>query len=66
VGLDRERIREAIATGTFDTINGPVRFKAATNIGTPNGYLQIQKGVAQIVWPDQIKTSDFEPKGPWK
>jgi branched-chain amino acid transport system substrate-binding protein len=66
VGLDREKIREAIATGTFDTINGPVRFQGATNVGTPNGYLQIQKGVAQIVWPDQIKTSDFEPKGPWK
>jgi branched-chain amino acid transport system substrate-binding protein len=66
VGLDREKIREAIATGTFDTINGPVRFKGATNVGTPNGYLQIQKGIAQIVWPDQIKTSDFEPKGPWK
>ncbi len=66
VGLNHEKIREAIATGTFDTINGPVRFKGATNVGTPNGYLQIQKGVPQIIWPDQIKTADFQPKGPWK
>jgi branched-chain amino acid transport system substrate-binding protein len=66
VGLDRAKLREAIATGTFDTINGPVRFDGPTNVGTPNGYVQIQKGVAQLVWPDQVKTSDFAPKGPWK
>jgi branched-chain amino acid transport system substrate-binding protein len=65
-GLDHEKIREVIATSTFDTINGPVRFEGATNVGTPNGYVQIQKGIAQIIWPDQIKTADFEPKGPWK
>jgi branched-chain amino acid transport system substrate-binding protein len=66
VGLDRAKLREAIATGTFDTINGPVRFDGPTNVGTPNGYVQIQKGVAQLVWPDQVKTADFAPKGPWK
>ena len=41
-------------------------FQRRRNVGTPNGYLQIQKGIAQIVWPDQMKTSNFEPKGPWK
>lgn len=65
-GLDHEKIRNVIATSTFDTINGPVRFEGATNVGTPNGYVQIQKGIAQIIWPEQIKTANFEPKGPWK
>jgi branched-chain amino acid transport system substrate-binding protein len=65
-GLDREKIRDAIATGTFDTINGPVRFNGPTNVGTPDAFLQIQKGIAQIIWPDQVKTADFQPKGPWK
>jgi branched-chain amino acid transport system substrate-binding protein len=66
VGLDRAKLRETIAGSTFDTINGPVRFNGARNVGTPNSYLQIQKGIAQIIWPSQVKTSNFEPKGPWK
>lgn len=66
VGLNHEKMREAIAANTFDTINGPVRFEGSTNVGVPNGYVQIQKGTAQVVWPDRIKTSDFEPKAAWK
>ncbi len=66
VGLDHEKLRQTIATGTFDTINGPVRFNGSRNVGTPNSYLQIQKGIAQIIWPPQVKTSDFQPKGAWK
>jgi branched-chain amino acid transport system substrate-binding protein len=66
VGLDRAKLRETIAGSTFDTINGPVRFNGARNVGTPNSYLQIQKGIAQIIWPSQVKTSNFEPKGAWK
>lgn len=66
VGLDHAKLRETIAGSTFDTINGPVRFNGARNVGTPNSYLQIQKGIAQIIWPSQVKTSNFEPKAPWK
>ncbi len=66
VGLNREKLRETIATGTFETINGTVKFNGVTNVATPSGVIQMQKGVAQIIWPPEIATSKFEPKAPWK
>jgi branched-chain amino acid transport system substrate-binding protein len=66
VGLDHEKLRKEIATGTFETINGPVKFKGVTNVGTPNAFVQMQKGIAQIIWPPQVATSKFEPKPAWK
>jgi branched-chain amino acid transport system substrate-binding protein len=66
VGLDHEKLHGEIATGTFDTINGPVKFKGIMNITTPNGYIQIQNERAQIIWPSSIATAKFVPKGPWK
>jgi branched-chain amino acid transport system substrate-binding protein len=64
-GLDKAKIREAISTETFDTINGPVKFKGVENILTPTMFLQFQKGEAQIVWPDSEATAHFEPKPAW-
>jgi branched-chain amino acid transport system substrate-binding protein len=64
-GLDRAKIRKAISTETFDTINGPVKFKGVENIITPTMFLQFQKGEAQIVWPESEATAKFEPKPPW-
>jgi branched-chain amino acid transport system substrate-binding protein len=64
-GLDKAKIREAISTQTFDTINGPIKFKGVENIVTPTMYLQIQKGEAQIVWPPSEATAPFEPKLAW-
>jgi branched-chain amino acid transport system substrate-binding protein len=64
-GLDHEKLRETIATQTFDTINGPVRFEGVVNVSTPTGFLQIQDGEAQIIWPPEVATSKFKPKGPW-
>ncbi len=64
-GLDKAKIREAISTQTFDTINGPVKFKGVENVITPTMFLQFQKGQAQIVWPDSEATAKFEPKPAW-
>jgi len=64
-GLDKAKIREAISTQTFDTINGPVKFKGVENITTPTMFLQFQKGEAQIVWPNSEATAPFEPKPAW-
>jgi branched-chain amino acid transport system substrate-binding protein len=65
VGLDRAKIRKAISTETFDTINGPVKFKGVENIITPTMFLQFQKSEAQIVWPASDATAQFEPKPAW-
>jgi branched-chain amino acid transport system substrate-binding protein len=64
-GLEKAKIREAISTQTFDTINGPVKFKGVENITTPTMFLQFQKGEAQIVWPPSEATASFEPKAGW-
>lgn len=64
-GLDHEALREAIATGTFDTINGEVKFDGVQNDVTPTGFVQIQDGKIELVWPESIKTSDYQPKQGW-
>jgi branched-chain amino acid transport system substrate-binding protein len=61
VGLDHEKIRETIASTTFDTINGPVKFDGVRNVTTPAGLLQYQNGEMEIVWPKEIATSSFKP-----
>ncbi|WP_428929475.1 amino acid ABC transporter substrate-binding protein [Marinibacterium sp. SX1] len=65
-GIDHEALREAISTGTFDTINGEVRFDGVQNVVTPTGFVQIQDGKIELVWPEAIKTSDYQPKTGWE
>jgi branched-chain amino acid transport system substrate-binding protein len=64
-GLDKEKLRDTIASGTFETINGPVKFEGVQNAITPTAFLQIQKGKLELVWPKSIATSQFEPKKEW-
>jgi branched-chain amino acid transport system substrate-binding protein len=64
-GLDKDKIREVISTDTFDTINGPIKFKGVENVSLPVGFVQRQDGKMQIIWPASIATHSFEPKGPW-
>jgi branched-chain amino acid transport system substrate-binding protein len=64
-GLDREKIRAAIAGDTFDTINGPVKFDGVQNVTTPTSFLQFQGGDAQLVWPPEVATAKFMPKPAW-
>ena len=64
-GLDKEKLRQAISTMTFDTINGPVKFQGVQNMTTPTAFLQVQGSDLQIVWPKSIATSDFKAKTGW-
>ena len=64
-GLDKAKLREAISTQTFDTINGPVKFTGVENLSTPTMFLQFQNGEAQIVWPPSEATAQFQPKPGW-
>jgi branched-chain amino acid transport system substrate-binding protein len=64
-GLDLNKLRQAISTSTFDTINGPVRFNGVENAITPVAFMQIQDGKIQIVWPHSIATAPFKPKTGW-
>jgi branched-chain amino acid transport system substrate-binding protein len=64
-GLDKEKIRAAITGGTFETINGPVRFDGVQNAVTPTAFVQYQNGKLQIVWPSSIATSTYTAKKGW-
>jgi branched-chain amino acid transport system substrate-binding protein len=64
-GLDKDKLRQAIATGTFDTIDGPVKFDGVQNAVTPTMLLQFQKGEAQIIWPPDQATAPFAAKARW-
>ena len=64
-GLDKEKIRATIASDTFETINGKVKFEGVQNVITPTAFVQYQKGRLQIVWPSSIATGKFEPKKGW-
>ena len=64
-GLDKEKLRQAISSTTFDTINGPVRFDGVQNAVTPTMFLQLQAGEIQIVWPPSEATAAYTPKAAW-
>ena len=61
-GLDKEKLRDTIASGTFDTINGLVRFEGVENVITPTGFLQIQGSDMHLIWPKEVATSSFQSR----
>ncbi|MGJ7614032.1 amino acid ABC transporter substrate-binding protein [Variovorax sp. GB4R4] len=65
-GLDKDKLRTALSTGTFDTIDGPVAFDGVQNRLTPTMFLQFQQGSGQIVYPAAQQTAPFAPKTGWQ
>ena len=65
-GLDREKLRDAIAGGSFDTIMGLVEYENNNNATTPAGLLQFQGDDNQIIWPPEIATANFIRKPAWQ
>ncbi|MDM0033694.1 amino acid ABC transporter substrate-binding protein [Variovorax sp. J22P271] len=65
-GLDKDKLRAAIASGTFDTIDGPVAFDGVQNRLTPAMFLQFQQGKGQIVYPPSQQTAPFVAKSGWQ
>ena len=65
-GLDREKLRDAIAGGSFDTIMGLVEYENNSNSTTPAGLLQFQGDDNQIIWPPEIATANFIRKPAWQ
>jgi branched-chain amino acid transport system substrate-binding protein len=63
-GLDREKLRETYASGKFQTITGEITFKGVQN-NSPTVIAQIQNGQTHLVWPPELATSKYQPKGPW-
>jgi branched-chain amino acid transport system substrate-binding protein len=64
--LDRKKIREVIATNTFDTVIGPVKYVDQVNVQSPGEVGQWQKGAFEIVAAKEKRTAKpIYPKPPW-
>jgi branched-chain amino acid transport system substrate-binding protein len=64
--LDRKKLRDYIATATFQTVQGPVKFKGSENIKAVAGIAQWQNGDLEVIWPKSIATAKpMYPKPAW-
>lgn len=65
--LDRKTIRDVIATETFDTVIGPVKFgDDGHNLYFPGDIGQWQNGMSEIVAPKDKRTAEpIYPKPQW-
>jgi branched-chain amino acid transport system substrate-binding protein len=54
--LDRTKIRDAIANIDMMTVYGPVKFKNGRRVYAPPVVTQWQKGIMEMIWPDDMKT----------
>jgi branched-chain amino acid transport system substrate-binding protein len=61
-GLDHAKLRDAIAHGRFETIDGPIQFTGVENLVTPAGFLQLQNGVPKQIWPPKEAVAQWQPK----
>jgi branched-chain amino acid transport system substrate-binding protein len=64
--LDRKKIRDVIASSTFPTVIGPVKFVKQFNVQSPGEVGQWQKGSFEIVAAKEKRTAQpVYPKPPW-
>jgi branched-chain amino acid transport system substrate-binding protein len=64
--LNRKKIRDVIASQTFDTVIGPVKFENQFNIQSPGEVGQWQKGEFEVVAAKEKRTAEpIYPKPPW-
>jgi branched-chain amino acid transport system substrate-binding protein len=64
--LDRKKIRDYIASQTFQTVIGPVRFEGGFNVQSPGEIGQWQNGEFEIVAAKSKRTAKpLYPKPPW-
>lgn len=65
--LDREQVREALASLDTETFYGPVRFdESGKNVLKPMYAIQIQNGARVLVAPEEIQRGDpVYPMPPW-
>jgi len=65
--LDRKKLRDAIATKTFPTVVGPVKFVDGFNVQSPGEVGQWQEGKFEIVAAKEKRTAEpVFPKPSWK
>ncbi|MEJ2715632.1 MAG: amino acid ABC transporter substrate-binding protein [Deltaproteobacteria bacterium] len=64
--LDRKKLRDCIATETFPTVIGPVKFEGGFNVQSPGEIGQWQNGEFEVVAAKDKRTAKpIFPKPPW-
>ena len=64
--LDQAEIRDIMATNTFDTVMGPIKFEKGMMVGYVGQMGQWQDGVYEVIGPEDQRTADpIYPKPPW-
>jgi len=64
--LDRVKIKDVIASETFDTVIGPVKFENQFNVQSPGEVGQWQKGEFEVVAAKEKRTAEpIYPKPAW-
>ncbi len=64
--LDQAKIRDIMATKTFDTAMGPMKFEKGFNMNHPGEVGQWQNGVFEIIDPGSKRTAKpIYPKSAW-
>jgi hypothetical protein len=64
--VHRKKLRDAIATETFPTVIGPVKFEGGFNIQAPGEIGQWQNGEFEVVAGKKKRTAKpIFPKTPW-
>jgi len=65
--LDRKKLRDAIATNTFQTVVGPVKFEEGFNVQSPGEIGQWQNGAFEVVATKEKRTAKpIFPKPKWQ
>jgi branched-chain amino acid transport system substrate-binding protein len=65
--LDQTKIRDIIATRTFDTAMGPMKFEKGINTTHPGEIGQWQSGIFEIIDPGKKRTAKpIYPKPAWQ
>lgn len=67
-GLDRVKVRDALATETFETVCGPSRFNLVDcylEFPAHGWVAQWQGSMPVVVWPPEKAEADFIVKPPW-
>jgi branched-chain amino acid transport system substrate-binding protein len=64
--LNQKPIRDLIASATFDTSMGPMRFVGGFNTNHPGEISQWQNGIFEVIGPASKRTAPpLYPKPPW-
>jgi branched-chain amino acid transport system substrate-binding protein len=63
--LEREKLREAIATTNMMTVRGPIRFKENGTAIIRYGFRQWLNGKNLQIWPKEVAVGELRLASPW-